>query len=284
MKTRILIPLIVVLASCSGNSRSSAVSGEQGSSAPAAAMDMSAKAAPLPANAEPVVPAGKEPVMYDSVTPLNRKLIREADISYESKNLSQSLKTVREKVRSMGGYISGESQEKYDNRVEAFLTIRIPVYNFDRFAENIENGVEYEKKSISSKDVTEEYTDVEIRIKNRKLVLEQYRALLARATKMEDIINIESYIGNITSEIESAEGQLRYLGNQTQYSTVRLTVYEKRSGSGWGRKLGNALAAGWTGVSYFILMIATLWPLWIIGALLFLLIRRMVRGKKPKQM
>ena len=73
--------------------------------------------------------------------------------------------------------------------------------------------------------------------KTKKEVEARYRELLTRATSVEEILKIEEQIGNIRTEIESAEGRLRYLSNQVQYSTLHVTFYEKYSNFGFWNKI-----------------------------------------------
>ena len=100
---------------------------------------------------------------------------------------------------------------------------------------------------------------------------------------MDDILKIEKEISIIREDIESSEGQLNYLSSQVAYSTITLHYYEKRtSGFNFSGKLGNALSSGGYGLLQFIIIIINLWPLWLITALTWYLIIKLIRRSKKK--
>ena len=81
--------------------------------------------------------------------------------------------------------------------------IRIPSDAFESFIEalvQIEAEIEYQ--NISSKDVSEEFIDLETRLKNKHSYLLRYRELLGEAKNVQDILEVEEKIRLITEEIE----------------------------------------------------------------------------------
>lgn len=213
-----------------------------------------------------------------------RKLIKNGDVSFKTKSIVDTKKQIQLALLSFNGYIAKENAYDYSQNPSEELTVRVPAKDFDRFLDKILEGVdEVDSKHIDIQDVSEEFVDIEARLKNKKQLESKYQELLLKATNMEDILRIEKEISYIREEIESTEGRLRYLSNQVGYSTLRINYYEHRaSGFHFGGKLGDALKNGSTGFLWFLIFIVQMWPLWLIGGLVWWLIVWLVRRNKKK--
>jgi hypothetical protein len=145
-------------------------------------------------------------------------------------------------------------------------------------------------KSVNANDVTEQYYDVKIRLENERQVEKRYLELLAQARTVKDILDIEEKLGKVRQEIESKEGRLRYLDDQVGYSTLNIWIYQKKDikyepadRDGFGQRLKKSLHKGWQGFVDFVLFFLRIWPLWIIGLIIWRLIvwiNRRSRNKK----
>ncbi|MBK6977097.1 MAG: DUF4349 domain-containing protein [Cytophagaceae bacterium] len=145
----------------------------------------------------------------------SRKIIKNANVELEVSDIKNADKSIEELVKKSNGYFSNERENKYEDRISKGLTIRIPAKNFELFFLEFDKlDFEVISKEISSTDVTEEYVDVEARLKNRKQVELKYLNLLTKAKSIEDILNIEKAIGELRGEIESTEGRFKALNNQ----------------------------------------------------------------------
>ncbi len=104
-------------------------------------------------------------------------------------------------------------------------------------------------------------------MENKKAYLERYKKLLNNAASIKNIIEIEEIIRAIEEEIESSEGRLRYINDQSAYSTLNLTLkkyqhfvapvkYEK----GLGKKIAESFVNGWDSLLSFLLKLLSIWP------------------------
>lgn len=218
-----------------------------------------------------------------------QKLIKNGDISFETKSIKETKLFLQQTISKYKGYISNERIEDYRTNPTEILTIRVPNVDFDNLINDIGKEVgEFDSKRIDIDDVTAEFVDIEARLKNKKQLETKYQELLAKATNMTDILKIEKEISIIREDIESTEGRLRYLSNQVGYSTLTVTYYERKATVGFhfGSKLKEALANGGMGLLRFLIGVVQLWPLWLIGGIIWYgiwkLIKR-VRNKKLKE-
>jgi uncharacterized lipoprotein NlpE involved in copper resistance len=90
----------------------------------------------------------------------DKKIIKNAALNLEVKNYDAYYTTLRDKVRSLGGYVAQEEQSLSDYKTENVLTIKVPVDQFDNAVVLLTNDVEkLNEKKISSQDVTTEFVD-----------------------------------------------------------------------------------------------------------------------------
>lgn len=219
----------------------------------------------------------------------SQKIIKDGTMQIAVKDLQESKTEVDSLVAKFKGYYSNESFSNNDYADEFILTIRVPSLRFDTFVAQIEAGAgEVVYKNIASRDVTEEFIDLEIRLKNKKGHLSQYGELLKKTSTVKDIVEIQEITRKLEEEIESVEGRLKYLTNQVDYSTLNLTIsksnYNKytRTHGNFTDRLKSALIKGWFGLVSFLLFVIKIWPFWIICGILFYLYKRVILKRNKK--
>lgn len=218
----------------------------------------------------------------DPIPNMERKLIKEANLSYETQELDSTQFQIEREVKKYGGYISAEERYFSYDRENISITARIPIQHFEDFLTASTAGViEFENQSISAQDVTEEYVDIQARIKTKKEVEQQYINLLDKAVNVTEIMEIERELGYIREEIESAEGRLKYLENSSAYSTIHFTAFKLvEVPSKYSAKFSNSFKTGWDGFVMLFVGLTALWPLLIVGSIIFFMVRAFRRKQK----
>jgi len=161
-----------------------------------------------------------------------QKVIRNGSIVLTVDRAADFSRLVQERTEALEGYISYLSQysQDYDGQeyVTVSMAVRIPVARFDQMITWLEESAKVEHKDISSTDVTEEYMDLEARIRNLKSQETRLQEIFVEASTVEDLLAVERELGRVRGEIESLEGRFRYLDNQVSYSTLQLEIREER--------------------------------------------------------
>lgn len=286
-----LIPILVVLAlfACKKEAEtgynedkimSVAVPSKEEVSASAAVVD-SAAAVDEVAFVEPKVnETGEEEIA--------QKIIKNADLRFQTADLQETYTAIAAASKNYKAVIQNDSEGKDYQSVYRNLTIRIPAQNFDAFIAEISKGVSYfDRKDISSQDVTEEYIDVASRIKTKKALEERYINLLSKANKVSEMLEVERQLSAIREEIEAKEGRLKYLKNRVALSTINIEFYKPlEQGSGatvsYGAKIWNAIKSGFNSISNFFIVLLEIWPIILILVALFYFIRRKIRNRIKK--
>lgn len=220
------------------------------------------------------VPSKEQPAAVAEFT--ERKVIREGEIYFECRDVQETETFLKNEVKNVKGYISNESANSYGERTERHLSIRVPSDQLDGLIEKIQShAVRIENTNIRSEDVTEQFIDVEARLKTKKELETRYLSLLQQAKNVDEILRIERELSNIRGEIESFQGRLKYLSDQTSMSTLNVTFFvEGQREFGFIAKLTQGIKNGWTNLQWFIVFLVNLWPFFLVfGVVLFVILR-----------
>jgi hypothetical protein len=188
-------------------------------------------AAPPPAGEAPAgAKAADQPPtdVPDSPTPMARKIVYNAQVSLIVENLTAVEQKVSALVKDVGGYIADtESVGNAQRRRRATWKARVPVEKFDSFLAAVVRMGELERNHVDSQDVTQEFYDIEARIKNKQQEERRLQKHLDESTgKLADILAVERELARVRGEIEQMQGRIRYLANVSALSTVTITATE----------------------------------------------------------
>ncbi|WP_313805807.1 DUF4349 domain-containing protein [Flavobacterium sp.] len=221
----------------------------------------------------------------ESEAKIESKIIKTGSLRFETENLNETFATIQKSVSKHKGIIQNDNSGKDYNSSYRNLTIRIPSSSFDAVIADISQGVKhFDRKEISAQDVTEEYVDLEARVKAKKVLEERYLELLKKANKVSEMLEIERELSNIREEIEAKEGRMKYLQHQVSMSTIHLEMYTNNpSESGatvsYFGKMWNAIQDGFNNIATFFLGLLHIWPFILIFVVLIVFIRRKLKKK-----
>lgn len=221
---------------------------------------------------------------------VNKKLIKDGNMRIKTNDIEASKKQLDGLLKQFEGYYESENLENDDRSTRYNLRVRLPAQRFEGFIVALETGDdEVESKYVQSRDVTEEYIDVVTRLKNERAYMVRYQALLAKASTVKDILSIEESIRKLQEEIESREGRLKYLNDQIAFSTLHIELYKEkpykyasRQKDPFGERVKKSLSNGWSFIVGLALLLVAMWPLWLIGAGVVVLVRRIRKRRKEK--
>ena len=177
----------------------------------------------------------------DASNPARRKrmVIYNAQLRMNVSNVTAKLEEAIQIAEAVGGYMKA--------RRDSQITVRIPVAKLKTYLTDVKKLGTVVSESITSQDITEEYTDLEIRLKNLEKTLKRFRELLPKADAIKDVLAIEREIGRITGEIERIKGRIKFLSEQAALATVTIHFNAPQPGGpakrpvtpfSWVRRLG----------------------------------------------
>ncbi|WP_339321861.1 DUF4349 domain-containing protein [Paenibacillus sp. FSL W8-0194] len=181
----------------------------------------------LPNAPSPSQVAGAGFNSQDLSSGLNKKLMYKANIVMEIQDYGKAQSEVRNTVTLSGGYIVNFSETQSASEKGGTFIVKVPANGFSSFLGRLENiAHENLQRSIEGQDVTEEYVDLESRLKAKRIMEEQYVAFMKKATKTTDLVAFANELERIQAEIEQMKGRMRYIDQNVAYSTVEIRLYE----------------------------------------------------------
>jgi hypothetical protein len=231
---------------------------------------------------------------------IERKIIRNGKLTIESDSPTGGLSKITSIAESLGGFvITSEFKQGGATASETVtITVRVPATQFNEALEKIRTtGNRIINENVTGQDVTEEFLDLEARIKTKKALEAQFLEIMKRAQKVSDALEVQTEIANVRTEIERMEGRKRFLQNQASLSTITITlqtptpVILATSTKGFGHSVKQAFAEGIDLAANIILgliqLIIVLIPITLfillpIGLVLRFILRRLRANKKAE--
>ena len=165
-----------------------------------------------------------------AVVETTRMIIHQASLSVNVKELDKAQANIEQKVAQYGGYIVESNVYQEDDQTSSGnMVVRIPEKHFEKFLADAEGqAAKVLERNVTGQDVTEQYVDLQSRVKSKRAVEERLLAFMSKAQKTEDLLKISSDLAKVQEEIEVMVGKMKYLENQTSFSTVELLMYENK--------------------------------------------------------
>lgn len=169
-----------------------------------------------------------------------RKIVYTGWFTLDVYDLRAAQQRLVELAEEMGGYM----QETRG----PVVVVRVPAGRFDEIEPALRElgRLDDSQTTIRAQDVTEEYVDVELRLKTKREYLETLTKMLASAGELKDKLAVQQEIARVVEEIESLEGRLRVLAQRVSLATVTVTFRLATTGPkrtfrlpwGWLDRLG----------------------------------------------
>lgn len=187
--------------------------------APAAGMPGNAGPLPprAPATTAPTAPpssGGGSSVATEPKALAGPLLIYTAQVHLAVFETAQAIDRAERLAKEAGGYLV-----RRDDRT---ITIRVPAAGFHGLLDRMLTLGDVLHRNVSVRDVTEEFYDTQIRIKNAELVRERLEQLLARAQRVEEALAVERELERVAGEVERLKGRLKLLSELLAFSTITL--------------------------------------------------------------
>jgi Domain of unknown function (DUF4349) len=164
-------------------------------------------------------------------TAVERKIIRDATLTLEVSEPARAAERVTSIAGSRGGFvISSESRQESGERggkaYEVYtVQFRVPAPQFDAALADVRAaGGSVTSEKVAGKDVTEEYIDLEARLRTQRALESQLLDIMKSAREVSDAISVQRELSNVRTEIERIEGRRRFLENQSSLSTINVTL------------------------------------------------------------
>lgn len=230
----ILLMAVIVLAGCA----SAAKNESQGS----VDRDFAEGSPPMPVEA-PSMELAKDAITASEESaasqPVERMVIRNANLSIVVNDPTIVVEDISRMAESMEGFVVNsnlyQTQTLSGLEVpEAQITVRVRADLLDEaliqikaHVDDPDNDVLYE--NVSGQDVTQEYTDLNSRLRNLEDTAEQLREIMDDAIRTEDVLQVFNELKNVNEQIEVLKGQIQYYEQSSKLSAITVSIKAKES-------------------------------------------------------
>jgi hypothetical protein len=162
---------------------------------------------------------------------VTRKIIRNGNLTIEVSSPTETQSRIFSIAETRGGFIvnSEMSQQTTEDKSvptqSVTLVVRVPALQFEQAMTEIRTAatrVLQDKRT--GQDVTEEFIDLEARIKNQRALEGQFLEIMKRANTVGEALDVQRQLAEVRTEIEKIEGRRRFLENQATLSTINVTL------------------------------------------------------------
>lgn len=238
---------------------------------------------------------GKIQNVFNSEIPVlkDRMIIRSGTMNIEIENYAESDRKVSEAVARAGGYVSNTTTNvNVSGKKQGTIQVRIPADKFDGFVKDVSSIGKVMSENISGNDVTEEFIDLEARQKTQRELEKRLLDLLNEKTaKLVDVVEVEEKLSSVRENIERTEGRMRFLKNQSSYSTLSISLFEPAllqtsSGGGFFYEMKAAVVKGLEGftdvLGGLVAFIIAFSPVLIFIFVVMFFVRRYLKNRKSR--
>ena len=229
-----------------------------------------------------------------NTAPTDRKIVRNAELNLEADSPEQAQQKITTIAESKGGFVVESQQSSSDTKVTTrdivTMTVRVPAEKFTEALDEIrKTSSRVIVETVKGEDVTEEFIDIEARLKAQKALEQQFVEIMKRANSVDDALSVQRQLAEVRGDIEKIEGRKHFLENQASLSTIKIRLQTpavfSASGTGFFYRLTESFRAGFDFALNFILglvtfLIASLPFALFIGLPIYLVVRYVIRKQK----
>lgn len=198
---------------------------------------------------------------------VERKIIRNADLTLEADAPGEAQNKIAAIAESKGGFIIESAQSGSDEKAATLdtitMTVRVPAAKFSESLDEIRKTASRTiTETVKGQDVTEEFIDIEARLKTQKALEAQFLEIMKRANSVEDALSVQSEIATVRGEIEKIEGRRKFLENQSSLSTIKVKLQTpaafSNNSSGFFAQVKHSFGSGFDAALSSILVLITM--------------------------
>jgi hypothetical protein len=182
-------------------------------------------------------------------TALDRKIVQTASLRLQVKEVGAGFEEVGRIAASAGGFVASSSFSYKGEQEIASVTMRVPTGSYQTVLSQLRGLAEkVDGQDSNASDVTEEYTDLQSRLRNLEATEAQLLQLLARAQTITDILTVQDRLNAVRGEIEVIKGRVQMLDNLTELATITVHLRPAVGGAstgGAGVDLGGTISEAW---------------------------------------
>ena len=152
-------------------------------------------------------------------------IVRNASLSVVVPDTQAALDEVNRLVDELEGYIVQSNVYQYQEGLQASVTFRIPADSLDQALTRVRDlASEVRNENVSGEDVTEEYVDLQSRLRHLQATETRLLEFLDEAEDTEAALAVYDQLRQVQGEMEQVKGRIQYLEQSAAMATVSLEI------------------------------------------------------------
>ncbi len=158
---------------------------------------------------------------FVDVSRIDLQIIKTGTVDLEVNVVPDAVSTASARITALGGYVSGSQQTGDGDTVHASVTYRVPAARWeDALAAIRAVALRVVDEKTETQDVTGQVVDLGARITNLQATERALQAIMDKATKIADVLSVQSELTTVRGEIEQATADRQHLTEQAAFSTL----------------------------------------------------------------
>ncbi len=154
----------------------------------------------------------------------NRLVVRTGYLSLVVKDVAWTIEQITKYAAEHGGFIANSTLEKKAVAPVGSVTLRVAAKDYEATLQEMKNYGEVVSQTTNGQDITEEYVDLDSRLKNLQATEAQLLEIMKRAGKISEVLEVQNQLTQTRSEIEVITGRMKYLKQSAEFSTLTVNI------------------------------------------------------------
>ena len=156
---------------------------------------------------------------------IERLIVRTASLSLVVPDTQAALDEINSLVDELEGYIVQSKVYQYQEGLQASVTFRIPADSLDQALTRVRDlASEVRNENVSGEDMTEEYVDLQSRLRHLQATEQRLLEFLEEAEDTEAALAVYDQLRQVQGEMEQVKGRMQYLEQSAAMATVSVEI------------------------------------------------------------
>lgn len=186
----------------------------------------------FPANTS-ISPNNKAPVSSQtnpsagSIGSSQPMIVRTAGLNIAVNDITASMAQITQLAYDNNGFVVSVDKTSSDKSISGVIGIRIPSAQFENVMNSLRSmAVKVTSENISASDVSQEYTDLTVKLRNSETVLTQLTQIMQKADKIEEVLAVQKQLTDTQQDIEVTKGRMQYLEQTSAMSLITVNLQQ----------------------------------------------------------
>ncbi|MBI4202856.1 MAG: DUF4349 domain-containing protein [Chloroflexi bacterium] len=162
----------------------------------------------------------------NAALPQDRLIVRNGSLTVFVSDVAAAVASLEALASELGGYVVSSRLSGQDAQQNALISFRIPSGRFGEAMDRVRALADkVDNQQTTAQDVTEEYVDLQARLRNLENTEQEFLRLMERAVTVSDVLTMQRELNTVRGQIEQAKGRMQYLEQTSATSLINVTVY-----------------------------------------------------------